>query len=130
MRKQLLVNLTFLCSLVLVVGATFLSYGAIVHGSVNEHFVFVPDEITIEFKEQVGDISIVPEDGIAATGIPLIDSLNRKYQVIAMYKLFPGELPPATGSGFKDLSRSPLTFVRTDNREDLCPAGRVRDHRE
>jgi len=104
MEKTLLLKLTFLGSLLLF-SIVFLTRDAKLQGSSNEELIFVPDEITIEFKEQVGVISIVVKDGEITTGIPSIDSLNRKYQGIAMYKLFPGEVPPVPGSAFRDLSR-------------------------
>lgn len=104
MEKKSLLKLFFLFTLFLF-GIALLPLHAKLQGSLNEDLIFVPDEITIKFKEHGGAISIVAKDGVITTGIPSVDSLNLKYQVIMMYKLFPGELPPVPGSGFKDLSR-------------------------
>jgi hypothetical protein len=72
MEKKLLLRLIFLGSLLLF-GIAFLPYDAKLRGSSNEDLMFVPDEITIKFEENMGATSIVIKDGIAMTGIPSID---------------------------------------------------------
>ena len=65
----------------------------------------VPDILIVNFKEEIGSISVRFEQGIASIGIPSVDALLRRYNVVQIEKLFPGSPRPQPGSNLLDLTR-------------------------
>jgi len=65
----------------------------------------VPDILIVNFKAEIGSVSVQLEKGIASIGIRSIDALLSKYNVVQMERLFPGLSRPEPGSNLLDLTR-------------------------
>lgn len=94
-----------ICSMLIIKFLFIITYLQAQDPSIQE-ITFVPNKININLKSEFENISVNSNNnGIALTGIPSLDSLNVRYCVIGMNRIFPGEVAPPSNSDMIDLSR-------------------------
>lgn len=80
----------------------------------------VPNILIINFKSEIQNFSISSITGSISIGIPVIDSLFKKYSVIRIEREFPIEKTPIRGSMLVDLTR--YYIIHLDNSQKIQDA--------